>query len=142
MMRSVAVRNVTRELSLATRAGVADSFWLRLRGLLGRRPLQAGEGLLIQPCRGVHMVGMKYPIDVAFLDRNARVVGLSHSLKPGAKSGWHRNAHSALELPARILDATGTVVGDQLTIEEIVSSTLSQRARSTVVERDSLPGIA
>ena len=115
-MRYVAVRNVTRDVSVAETAISADTFWLRLRGLLGRPPLQRGEGLLLTPCKAVHMHAMRYPVDVAFLDAEGHVVGLNRGLAPGARSGWYDNARSALELPAGRLDETGTVAGDRMVI--------------------------
>lgn len=116
LMRYVAVRNGTREVTVAEMTLAADTFWLRLRGLLGRPPLKRGEGLLLTPCKAVHMLAMRYPIDVAFLDAGGQVVGLSRGLAPGARSGWHSTARSALELPAGRLDETGTVAGDQMVI--------------------------
>ena len=115
-MRQVRVENVTRRVRVADRVGVADTFFLRLRGLLGRPALVPGEGLLITPCQAVHMLGMKYAIDVAFLDREGRVVAVSPELQPGSRSGWHRKARHALELPAGVLRETGTTVGDALEI--------------------------
>lgn len=117
MIRYARVRNLTRETEIAGDCGLADTFWLRLRGLLGRPPLEDGEGLLITPCRAVHMVGMKYPVDVAFLDRAGRVVALEPDLRPGQKSGWHASARHALELPAGTIAATATEVGDHLAID-------------------------
>ena len=102
--------------SLGTRIRVADTWLTRLRGLLGTAPLAAGEGLLIDPCRGVHMFGMKYPIDVAFLDRSGTVVG------PGARSPFVRAARSALELPAGTLAAAGITEGDTLTLSPLETS--------------------
>jgi uncharacterized membrane protein (UPF0127 family) len=56
--------------------------WDRLRGLLGRPRLQAGEGLLIDPCPSVHTIGMGYPLDLVFLDpENARA---TLELAPGS----------------------------------------------------------
>lgn len=111
-MRVVQARNAARGTVLGTRIGVADRWWLRLRGLLGRPPLAAGEGLLIEPCRAVHMMGMRFPIDVAFLGRDGGVVALYPELAPGARTAWHRAACSALELPAGALATSGTREGD------------------------------
>jgi uncharacterized membrane protein (UPF0127 family) len=99
---------------LGDRIGIADRWWLRLRGLLGRDTLPRGEGLLLDPCRAVHMLGMRFPIDVAFLDRTGEVVAAYHALAPGARTGWHRAATAALELPAGTLQASGTGVGDTI----------------------------
>ena len=111
-MRLVHVRNAARGTVLGERVQVADRWWLRLRGLLGRDGLAAGEGLLIEPCRAVHMAGMKFPIDVAFLARDGAVVALYPDLAPGARTAWHRGARRALELPAGTIAASGTREGD------------------------------
>ena len=111
-MRRVRARNATRGVPLGDRVIVADRWWLRLRGLLFRAPLEPGEGMLLAPCRAVHMAGMRYAIDVAFLTADGAVVALYPGLEPGARTAWHRVARSALELPAGTLTATGTAVGD------------------------------
>jgi hypothetical protein len=113
-MRYVRVTNATREKELGTRVGVANSFWLRLRGLLFRPPLWKGEGLLLQPCKAVHMSGMRYAVDVAFIDITGCVVAIYAGLAPGAKTRFHRTAHSALELPPGVLARTGTIEGDTI----------------------------
>ncbi len=111
-MRTVEARNAVRGTVLGGRVQVADRWWLRLRGLLGRTGLAEGEGLLIEPCQAVHMSGMKFPIDVAFLARDGAVVALYPGLAPGARTSWHRGARRALELPAGTIAATGTREGD------------------------------
>lgn len=113
-MNHVGFTNVTRGRVLGTWISVADRWWQRLRGLLGRSPLSAGAGLLLQPCRAVHMFGMRYAVDVAFLDRRGSVVAVYHRLAPGQRSRWHKGAAYALELPAGTLAMTGTREGDRL----------------------------
>ena len=112
-MRRVRAANARGRL-LGDRIVLADRWWLRLRGLLGRPALPAGEGLLLNPCRAIHMLGMRFPIDVAFLDRTGAVVAVYHALAPGARTGWHRAAITALELPAGTLQARETGVGDTI----------------------------
>ncbi len=121
-MRTVAVGVGATGTLLGQRIRVADTWWTRFRGLLGTPQLAEGEGLLIEPCRGVHMFGMKYPIDVAFLDRAGRVVGICHRLAPGARSPFVRAARSALELPAGTLAAAGITEGDTLTLSPLETS--------------------
>lgn len=103
---------------LGDRVERASSLFTRLRGLLNRSALGPGEGLLLAPCRSVHMYGMRFSIDVAFLDRGGRVVAVYERLAPGQRTRWHRRAYAALELPAGTLRATGTALGDHLTLEE------------------------
>ena len=107
-------RNLTRGTELASRILVADRWWERLRGLIGQPPLQRGVGVLLQPCRSVHTWGMRFAIDVLFLDREERVVALYPALPPRRLTRWHRRAHAALELPAGALAASGTRPGDLL----------------------------
>lgn len=113
-MKLVEARNADRGTLLGASVGVADRWWHRLRGLSGRMGLEPGEGLLLDPCRAVHMFGMRFPIDVAFLARDGLVVAVYPSLAPGARTQYHRAARSALELPAGTLAATGTIPGDRI----------------------------
>lgn len=76
---------------------MAESGWDRTRGLLGRPPLEGGQGLLITRCRSVHTVGMGYAIDVVFLDRRGRIVRVVERLRPMRLAMCFR-ASSVLEL--------------------------------------------
>ena len=120
-MRFVRAVNAARGRDLGGRIGVADWWWLRLRGLGGRAVLAPGEGLLLKPCRAVHMMGMRFPLDVAFLDAGNRVIARYERLAPGARTRWHRAARAALELPAGTLQETGTTDGDLVEYHEEIS---------------------
>ena len=120
-MRFVRAVNAARGKVLGARVGVADWWWLRLRGLSGRMDLAPGEGLLLKPCRAVHMMGMKFPLDVAFLDAGNRVIAVYGRLSPGGRTRWHRGARAALELPAGTLQETGTMEGDLVEYHEEIS---------------------
>ena len=84
---------------IVERCFVADNPWTRMRGLLGRSSLPAGEGLLIRPTGSVHTFFMRFPIDVVFLDRELSVVGVAAELRPWRIAG-RRGAKAVLELPA------------------------------------------
>ncbi|MEI7880862.1 MAG: DUF192 domain-containing protein, partial [bacterium] len=47
---------------------VADTFWKRSIGLMGKPGLKAGQGLLLSPCGSIHTCFMRFPIDIIFLD--------------------------------------------------------------------------
>src|SRR6185369_8693719 len=94
----------------------AHTHWARLRGLLGTSGLAPGEGLWIRPCRQVHMFGMRYPIDVVFLDERLGVVHAIPSLAPWAVSPRIGTATSVIELPAGTLARAGVGPGAQLVI--------------------------
>ncbi len=103
-------------VDLGDRVGVANTFWTRLKGLLGAPPLSPGEGMLLDPCQAVHMYGMKQALDVAFLGIEGRVLALYHDLRPGQRSKYHGKARQALELPVGTLRQTDTRVGDRLVV--------------------------
>ena len=99
---------------LATRAEVADSFWARLRGLLGRAELPAGDGLVLVPAGSVHCLGMAFPIDVLHLARDGRVLRVVPELKPWRLGPLVGRSHSVVELPAGTAAATDTRAGDRI----------------------------
>ncbi|MGE5507746.1 MAG: DUF192 domain-containing protein [Chitinophagales bacterium] len=115
-MKRFSVTNATTGACLADRAALAGSFFARLRGLLGRERLEEGDGLILRPCNSVHMFFMRFAIDVVFLDRDGKVVGLSYQLPPGAVSPLFPRARQAVELPAGTLGRTGTKLGDVLVL--------------------------
>jgi len=112
--RYVQIANDTRNTTLATRCGVADSFWTRWRGLMGQSQLASGEGLLIIPEWSIHTFFMRFAIDVAFLDHEQRVLKLYPALPPNRPYAGAWGAAAVLELPTGVLAATATATGDQL----------------------------
>lgn len=116
------VLNRTRERFVATNVDVADSYFGRLVGLLGktRKWARAGRGLWIVPSHGIHTIGMLFPIDLIFLDREKNVVHLEEHVRPFRISRVSLKSYSVLELPAHTVFRTGTCVGDQL---EFLSAT-------------------
>ncbi|RII27800.1 MAG: hypothetical protein CXR31_06120 [Geobacter sp.] len=102
--------------TLADDVSIADNLLSRMKGLLGRSTLPSGEALWIKPCMGVHTFGMKFSIDVVFLDREKHVVELAKRLRPNRMSRIYSSASSVLELPAGTIDATHTVTGDTIEI--------------------------
>jgi hypothetical protein len=117
----VYIYNKTRETFVATEATVADSYLRRLVGLLGKtkRWAQLGRGLWIVPSRGVHTIGMMFPIDLIFLSKEKEVVHVEEHLRPFRISAVSLKATSVLELPAHTVFRTGTQVGDRMEITRL-----------------------
>jgi uncharacterized membrane protein (UPF0127 family) len=124
MTRPAVARNETRERVLAARLETASSLWAKFMGLMGRRSLPDGDGLWLPASNGIHMMFMRFPIDAVFVGRadpagRRPVVSVHRSLRP-----WVglvplvRAAHGVLELPAGTIDATGTAVGDLISLDE------------------------
>ena len=116
--RSVCVYNKTRETFVATEATVADNYFRRLVGLLGKtkRWAKLGRGLWIVPSRGVHSIGMLFPIDLVFLSKEKTVVHLEEHFRPFRVSRVSLKAASVLELPAHTIYRSRTRVGDTVEI--------------------------
>jgi uncharacterized membrane protein (UPF0127 family) len=93
---------------------LAETPLARLRGLLGRSDLPAGEGLLLRPAGSIHTAFMRFPIDAVFLDRADRVLKVAHELAPWRMSGC-RGARAVLELPAGEAAKRGLHAGVSLT---------------------------
>lgn len=70
--------------------------------------------MLLSPCRAVHMIGLSYPLDVVFLDREGGVRAVYPNLAPNRLTRFHRDAEYALELPAGTIQATRTGVSDRI----------------------------
>ena len=85
----------------------------RLRGLLGRAPLEPGSGLLLDPCSSVHTCLLRRPLDVVFLHADGTVLRIVHGLRPW-RCALRRGARSALELPPGTCARLGIAAGDRL----------------------------
>jgi hypothetical protein len=119
----LSARNLTRGTELASRVELADSFWARFRGLMGRPSLPPGGALWLSGTSNIHMFFMRFPIDAVFLarpvaDGTRRVVAVHARLRTWTGVVWYaRGADSCLELPAGAADATGTRPGDVVMLE-------------------------
>jgi uncharacterized protein len=129
--RSVYVYNKTRETFVATDAVVADSYVRRLVGLLGKtkRWARQGCGLWIVPSRGVHTIGMLFPIDLIFLGKDRQVVHLEEYVRPFRISKVLLKADSVLELPPHTIYRSGTQVGDKLEIALLAPAAIKQTSQ-------------
>ncbi len=110
--------NVSRDRVVAERVLWAGTSETRRRGLLGRDRLPPDEGVYIVPTQWIHMFGMRFPIDIAFLNDGGRVLHIHHDLKPNRLSRIVWRAEGALELAAGTLRATGTEVGDVIEFKD------------------------
>ena len=114
-----AVWNRTRSTRVADRVCVADTPRERRVGLLGRKSLDAGEGLLIVPTQAIHTFFMQIPIDAIFLDRQRRVKRVYHRLVPNRLTRFVWGAHAVLELASGAAERCGVAVGDELEMRRV-----------------------
>jgi uncharacterized protein len=122
--RLLVARNVSRGALLAERLEDASSFWAKFLGLMGRATLPPGDGLWLPGENGIHMLFMRFAIDVVFLSAPAdgaaserRVLFARRAVPPWRGVVWRVGAaRGVLELPVGTIDATGTSVGDEISI--------------------------
>jgi protein-S-isoprenylcysteine O-methyltransferase Ste14 len=102
---------------LAGELRLAHTHWTRLRGLLGTKDLARGQGLWLKPCNQIHMFGMRYAVDVVFLDESHRVVHTESGLAPWKMSPRITDAESVLELPSGTLADVRLTRGARIAID-------------------------
>jgi uncharacterized membrane protein (UPF0127 family) len=112
----VPIINLTKKTWLATKVRKADNFLTRLVGLLKRTNLGPEEALWLMPSKGIHTIGMKFPIDVMFLTKDNQVIGLISGLAPYRISAVYLSSYSVVELPNGTIRKSRTEIGDQLEI--------------------------
>jgi uncharacterized protein len=108
--------NVTRQSFVSLGVAIADTPFSRLRGLLGKIRLRSDEAIWVVPSRGIHTIGLRFPIDVIYLDSDQKVVHLVENLGPLRVAPLRWQSASVLELPAGSASGSGTQVGDQLLV--------------------------
>lgn len=113
---------------LTTRAGpaslqveIADTFWSRFKGLMGRSTLPRGQAMLLKRCDSVHTAWMRFPIDLVYLDATGKVLGTRHRVMPWRASACRADERlrgpgpiDTLEMAAGEVSRMGVQVGMQL----------------------------
>lgn len=114
--KALALVSEERGAVVCERCEVADSAATRLRGLLGRRELAPGEGLLLRPGNSIHTLFMRFAIDAVFLDSELRVLRVRSGLRPW-RAAAARGARAVLELPAGEAERRGVSPGERLRLK-------------------------
>jgi hypothetical protein len=107
--------NATRNSVVSDRCRFANSVLKRMIGFLNRKILAQGEGLLLDRCYGIHTIGMRFPIDVLFLDKELRVIRVVSALPP-FRTCVVKKAVYVLELPVGVIQSSRTEPGDQIQV--------------------------
>jgi uncharacterized membrane protein (UPF0127 family) len=98
---------------------VAEKMLSRMVGLLGRRGLQEGSAMLINPCGSIHTVGMRFSLDLIFIDKRQRVVRIICGVRPNRFVLGGRGAKSVVEIESGWFDMSQIGVGDEVNIRRI-----------------------
>lgn len=118
-MGSMKLVNVTKNVEIARDVRVADSFFARAIGLMGRKHMPAGEalwfkGVTLMPANSIHTHFMRFAIDVVFTDRSLVVKEIVRDLKPWRMTKPVRGAVDCFEFVAGTCANAKIEIGDQL----------------------------
>jgi uncharacterized membrane protein (UPF0127 family) len=116
MKKKFYVYNETRQSFLSLHVTVADTFFTSLKGLVGKKTLKKDEGLWLIPSKGIHTLGVLFPIDLVYLDAHRKVIHLVEHLRPFRFAPIKAGCESVLELPIRTICRSDTRVGDSFVI--------------------------
>lgn len=108
--------SASRSVTIASNLKEASNFFSRLKGLLGKTALDDGEGLWMARCRAIHTIGMRFPIDVVFLNGDLMVKKVVKDLRPFHPIVFCWSAKGVLELPAGTIERVQIQVGDRIEI--------------------------
>jgi len=123
--------NATKKTVLSDNCHFANTVLKRMVGLLNRGQFGKGEGLLFDRCYGIHTFGMRFAIDVLFLDKDLHVIRAVRALPPFRTCVVRKSVY-VLEVPVGALDASQTTEGDQIQIRTANSdSTISGHVGAT-----------
>lgn len=111
------ILNLTRGNVLCEHVEIADTPLHRMRGLLGRRSLPKGRGLLLQPAPSIHTAFIRFEFDAVFLDGRLHVTKIVERIKPWRVVSQKR-AVSVLQLAAGEASSRGVQVGDQVVVAD------------------------
>lgn len=98
-MKSITITNTDNNKVVGNQIYLANTMLSRFIGLMSKKELKEEEGLLLTPCNSVHMMFMKFPLDIVFLNRKNQVIFMIENLKPWRISPVILRAQSVLELP-------------------------------------------
>lgn len=116
-LKRFTVRNADRSTVVAAHGRLASSFIDRFLGLMFRKQLPDGEGLLLTSSASIHSFFMRFRFDAIFMDHAGRVTKIVPAMGQWRVAFGGRGAKHTLELPAGAAERTGTVAGDQLVFD-------------------------
>jgi len=111
--------NTRNNKIIGTNIILGNNIFLRFIGLIGKKELKDGEGLLLIPCNSIHMMFMKIPLDIIFLDKEDKIIHIIENIKPWRISPIIFKAKSVLELPINSVKNFDLQINDKLDIIKI-----------------------
>lgn len=109
--------NKSKNILLCSDLNTADSFWQRMKGLLGKAHMLQTEGLWIKSCTSIHTYFMKFPIDVVFVDKDLKVTKVAQKVPPGKLLLSTLSSRHVFEFGPGCLNGNNLEIGDQLHVD-------------------------
>jgi len=108
----IKAKNLRNGCWLADNVQIASSLFSKGKGLLGKKSIPDGYGLLIRDCNSIHSFFMAFPFDAIFLDKDNTVIHIINAMPASRISPILRKSSCVLELPAGKAQETMTSIGD------------------------------
>ena len=112
-MQTHKIINKTKNITVLDKVVLANTFFSRLKGLMGKKALDKGEGIIIKPCSSIHSFGMKMAIDVAFIDKDNQVIFILENFKPKKMSPIIKGSKYVIETSANLFQ-------DKLEVNDVI----------------------
>jgi uncharacterized protein len=117
-LKVFSIRNTDQGTTLATHARLASSYSARLFGLMGRKGVEDGGGILLTKSASIHSFFMRFRFDAIFINHENRVVKIVPAMRQWWIAFGGRGAKDVIELPAGVAERSGTQPGDTLVFED------------------------
>lgn len=108
--------NSTQNSEICHDIKVAENFFSRTVGLISKKSLDEGEGLIINPCCSIHTFFMRFAIDVLFIGENNKIIALYENVKPWRILPIHPGSYYVVELPAYTISKKNIKKSDLLMV--------------------------
>lgn len=118
-MKKIKIQNITKKNTIAGEGALADNFYTRLKGLIGKKTLAVDGAVCIKPCKSVHTFFMRFSIDVIFIDENGLVCEIVRNIKPYRVSKYVLKAKYVIEILSGNAQKLKIELGDRIEIERV-----------------------
>jgi uncharacterized membrane protein (UPF0127 family) len=118
-VKRIKIKNITKNNNIASEGFLADNFYMRLKGLIGKKTLGANGAICIKPCKSIHTFFMGFDIDAIFIDEKGGVCEIVRNIKPYRVSKYVFKAKYVIEILGGNAHKLKIELGDKIEIERI-----------------------
>lgn len=114
----IKIVNARTGRDVAHKARLAENFWTRAVGLIGKQSFDKGEGLIFPRCNSVHTFFMRFSLDLIFVNKDGVVTSIIENIQKWRISPFISGTSKVIELPTGTIKDSGTMIGDKLLFEQ------------------------